>query len=146
MKIRKATIKDAEQIADIECNSGYKWRESKKEELKIVNKFFKSKNLVYIISSKEISGYFVLAFRNKKAHLDFLSIRKKYHNKGIGTKLLKFAVNLAKKNAKVIQVQVWSKNYPAIHVYKKQGFQISKIKKRHYKNGDDKLVMEKILK
>ena len=53
MKIRDATIKDKENIAEIEYLSGYVWKMSKKEELKETEKILNSKNkFAYILEKR----------------------------------------------------------------------------------------------
>lgn len=152
IKLRKAkreNSEDARAIAEIEAKSGYRWAEYIKDELKLAKKIINSNSLVYIAEHKgETVGYFALTFRNKIADIDFLSVKKKYHSKGIGTKLLNCVIKLAKKNNKVskISIGVWAKNFPAIGLYNKFGFYVAKVRKRHYPNGDDKLIMEKMLR
>jgi len=148
-KVKRESLDNAKAIAEIEVKSGYRWRECIKDELKLAKKIIKSKSLVYIAEHKsEAVGYFALTFRNKIADIDFLSVKKRHHNKGIGTKLLNRMIRLAKKNNKLskIRIAVWAKNLPAIGLYKKFGFSVVRIKRKYYPNGDDKVVMEKMLR
>src|SRR3989344_4239833 len=151
IKFRKARrrLEDAKTIAEIEVKSGYRWGESMQKELRIAKKMLKFVSLIYIAEHKsEAVGYFALTFRNKIDDIDFLSVKKKYHNKGIGTKLLNHMIRLAKKNNKLskIRIAVWAKNLPAIGLYKKFGFSVVRIKRKYYPNRDDKAVMEKMLR
>lgn len=152
IKLRKAkreSLEDAETIAEIEAKSGYKWAECIKDELKLAKKIINSNSLVYIAEHKDRAiGYFALTIKNKIAYIGFLSVKKKYHSKGIGTKLLNCMIKLAKKNnkARKMKIDVWAKNFPAIALYNKFGFYVAKVRKGHYPNGDDKLMMEKMLK
>ena len=52
-------------------------------------------------------------------------VHKDFRNKGIGTRLIKRAIELAKKRLKgleIIELEVSDRNEPAIHVYEKVGF------------------------
>lgn len=149
INIRKASKDDAMSIAEIEAKSGYRWAECIKDELKLAKKIISSSSLLYIAEHKsEAVGYFALTIRNKIADISFLSVKKRYHNRGIGTKLLNRMIKLAKKNNKAskMRIDVWAKNFPAIGLYNRFGFYVIKVRKRHYPNGDDKLVMEKMLR
>ena len=149
IKIRKASKDDAMSIAEIGGKSGYRWAECIKDELKLAKKIISSNSLLYIAEHKnEAVGYFALTIRNKIADISFLSVKKQHHNKGIGAKLLDCMIRLSKKNNKMskMRIDVWAKNFPAIGLYNKFGFYVIKVMKRHYPNGDDKLVMEKMLR
>lgn len=144
MRIRKATSKDAEEIAEIEFRSRYRWRENRKNELKSAEKLLKSKSQVYIAElNKKIVGY--IALNIKSNSIEFLAVNKKYHGKGIGTKLMNYVIKAAAKKINRIRISVWGKNYAAINLYNKFGFNVVKIKKNFYPNKDAKLIMEKKL-
>jgi len=147
MRIRKAFIKDAEKIANIEISSGYKWRMKKEEELKMARRILNSKNSrVYILENKKQIGYFVIRFKKRICYIDFFAIIKSEQSKGFGSTLMESIINKARKNrCKKINVSVWQKNFQAIGLYNKFGFYIIGIKREHYPNKDDKLIMEKKL-
>src|SRR3989344_7818167 len=96
-KAKRENSEDARTIAEIEVKSGYRWGESMQKELKIARRMLKFVSLLYIAEHKsEAVGYFALTFRNKIADIDFLSVKKRYHHNGIGTKLLNRMIRLAK--------------------------------------------------
>lgn len=144
MKLTRATINDIKKIANLEYNSGYRWRETKNEEIKTAKKLLNSKGFVYVIErNNKAIGYFALLIKNKIANIGFLSVIKSQHRKGTGTKLVEYAIKLARKSkCKKIEVDVWNKNFPAISLYNKFGFYVTKIRKKYYPNGDDKLNLE----
>jgi len=150
MKLRRATIKDINEIAEVEYQSSYKWGQNKKDTLEMIKDLFNNKSLSYILENNEKGiGYFSISF-NKKANVcyfDYLAVKKEFQGKGFSKILIKKAISIAKEmNFNKIQLGVWAKNFSAISLYTKFGFYVVKVKNRHYKNGDDKLVMEKKLK
>lgn len=146
MKILKATIKDAEKIANLEIDSNYRWKESEEEELKDARRKLKLKtSKTYILQkNKKPIGYITFSFKKKCSSIDFLAISKQYQRKGNGAKLLRFVLNKIENKSKKIQIAVWEKNKRAIELYEQFGFKIRKVKKRHYPNGESKLIMEKL--
>ncbi len=150
MNLRKATINDINEIAEIEYQSGYKWGQNKKDTLEMIKDLFNNISLAYILENKGKGiGYFSISF-NKKAkicYFDYIAVKKQFQGKGFSKILMEKAISIAKKmKFNKIQLGVWAKNFSAISLYAKFGFYVVKVKKRHYKNGDDKLVMEKRLK
>lgn len=148
MKIRKATKKDFEIIADIEYSSNYYWRMNKEDEIKLAKRILESKNSqTYILEDKKPVGYFVIRIRNKTCYIDFFAVVKISQKIGLGSKMMKKIILTAKsRGCKKIEVTVWAKNFPAIGFYNKFGFYVKDIKRKHYPNGDDKLKMFKELK
>lgn len=149
MKIRKATLQDIEKIAYIEFFSGYRWRVGKREELKEAERILSSRlSNVYILENKNKEiAYFVITFKKKVCYINFFSVIKHYQKKGVGSRLMKRIINIArKKNCKKIEVNVWAKNFPAIALYNKFGFYVRGIKRKYYPNGDDRLRMKKRLR
>jgi len=150
MTIKLATINDAKEISNLEYNSGYKWRDSKKEELKRVENIF-SKGYVdiYILKDKSPAGYFAISFdrRKKICYLNYFAVSKKFQGKGFAKLMMKKIISIAKKNkCKSIELAVWAKNFSAIGLYNKFEFRFIEIKRDYYPNGNDKIRMRKELK
>ncbi len=67
-----------------------------------------------------------------------LAVLSPYRNYGIGTKLLDYVINNAKKIfIHEIYVHVWIKNEEAIEWYLKRGFKKNEIIKNYYKKLDN---------
>jgi len=140
MKIRKVNKQEWEKIADIEYNSGYKWRQNKEKTYEMIKQLFNENYQVYLLEVKEPIGYFALTI-NKKCSLDYLAVKKKFQGKGYGRLLLKKAIQIAKR--KPIELAVWAKNFPALALYNKFGFYVTQVKENYYPNKDNKLIMIK---
>lgn len=62
---------------------------------------------------------------SNKIYLSRLIVKKEYRNQGIGQELLKYMISLCKeKGYQQITVGVDTDNENAIHIYKKEGFEI----------------------
>lgn len=60
----------------------------------------------------------------KVGYLDHVCINKKYRNQGIAQKLIEeFANKMKDKNVRYIKLNAFEKNFPAINLYKKLGFE-----------------------
>jgi RimJ/RimL family protein N-acetyltransferase len=68
-----------------------------------------------------------------------ISVIRDYWNKGIGSALMKKALETAKNSLhlEIITLEVKSDNYPAIHVYEKFGFEKFGTYRKFFKKGTD---------
>lgn len=141
MKIRKASLKDLEQIKKLNQELFYhdynfdntldlKWPDKNKEYYK---KRITDKNSIALVAENEknIVGYLFGAiteaqeYRNIKkiAELENMFIVKEHRGKGIGKKLIENFIQWAKnKKIKRIKVIASAQNQQAIEVYKKNRF------------------------
>ena len=145
MKIRKATLKDAEDIARVERNRGWSNR-IKFDPLERTKKLFKEKGAYVFVAVNEnnVRGYRAFIKKGKEAAPGYLSIDKKFQNKGAGSALMKYSINYASKlGCNKMTIWVNNDNFKAINLYNRLGFQIMQIIKR---KGKLKLKMEKKLK
>lgn len=61
-----------------------------------------------------------------------MSIRREWRNKGLGQAMLREAIEWARTNKlERIELEVYALNEPAIHIYKKFGFEIEGCKRRY---------------
>lgn len=107
------------------------------------------KDIRYFFVAREenkVIGYIVCWVSDFTAHLHNISVKKDYQNKGVGTKLLNFLIDILKKQGITeIVLEVRVNNFKAINLYKKHGFKEITIKKRFYPDGEDALMMLKEL-
>lgn len=142
MKIRKATIKDFEQIK--KNRAEFYLGETEIDELSdpdwvkfgmgiATAKALRSKNHVFFVAEDKgsIVGYCsgqiektpTWIKHKKRGHLYNLFLKKKYRGKGTGKKLIISVINWFKKNKiSWIMVLAYSKNKKAQSIYKKMGF------------------------
>jgi ribosomal-protein-alanine N-acetyltransferase len=78
-----------------------------------------------------------------EVHIVTFAVHPKFRRQGIGTKLLRCALNLTKSlGAKKVTLEVRVSNLPAQSLYKKFGFQIVAIRRKFYPDtGEDGYIM-----
>jgi len=143
IEIRRTRFDDIKTITEIE-NMSYPdpWSE----------KMFESElhldfsNFFVMLYSGEIIGYVCFWDIQNEAHLTNLTVRKQFRGKGLGSKLLSYALERAVPlNDRKIFLEVRVNNLAAMRLYDKFGFKQIGIRKKYYSNRDDALVMEKTL-
>lgn len=97
-----------------------------------------------ILKDDEILAFGGLWFNIDEAHVMNIAVREDNRQKGLGTKLLQFLVELAKKKEKkCITLEVREDNKPAIKLYEKLNFEIVGKRRRYYDNSVDAIIMTK---
>lgn len=140
MKIRKATIKDIQRIAELGIEYG-KYEHSLdssvkidtlNEEKRMTLKFFKDKEIEWFVleDDSKVVGFVSLSVERrakvKRAVFHTIFVEKEYRGKGEGTRLLKHALDYLKKKGCVsIRSFAYPKNKKAAEYYKKLGFDVS---------------------
>ncbi len=83
----------------------------------------------------------------KKGHVISIAVRSNYRHRGIGRKLMVYAMKALKEHygAEEIYLEVRVSNTPAINLYKKLGFKIVKTIANYYLDGEDAYVMAREL-
>ena len=86
--------------------------------------------------------------RAKVGHVISIAVLSEYRRRGIGSALLREAINVMQRNYDVdaVYLEVRVSNYPAISLYEKFGFVKARIIKGYYRDGEDAYVMVKRLK
>lgn len=142
MKIKNASGEDVKDVVDISYNSGYS-KLSKMRLRELFSKELKRKgHKFFIIKDKNNPiGYIALQEGKRKKEITYIEIKKKYQNKGIGSKLIKYIERYAKnKRYKEIGLEVWNKNFNALRFYNYHKFYTVKTYKGKNKL---KLIMQK---
>ena len=82
----------------------------------------------------------------KKGHVVSVAVMPPYRRKHIGEALVNKAMeNMLVYNAKQCYLEVRGTNTPAVNLYKKLGFQVTRTIKGYYADGEDAYVMTKKL-
>ena len=152
MKIRKATLKDLNLIVKIN-------RESENEVDKLTNtKDSDIRMEIYYLMKNNKAEYFILGAKGfiaikqdfagyKNCELYYLMVSKKFQGKGVGTKLIKFIENYAKKkNFRAIYIYTHPIHKKAIRLYKKNNYKKINEFPDYYSNGDKSNLFSKKLK
>jgi ribosomal-protein-alanine N-acetyltransferase len=107
--------------------------------------------------NREIVGYimcrietgipsFKLLGITRKGHVISIAVLPKHQQKGIGYALMREATQaMVNYKAKECYLEVRESNLPAVELYKKLGFEISRIIKNYYADGENAYLMAKQL-
>jgi ribosomal protein S18 acetylase RimI-like enzyme len=146
MKIEKAKPEDIEDISKVVLGCrNYKNR--KFDPIPTLKKIFNDKKeSIFIVKDKsQTIGYITLKADKNVGEIGYLAVLKKYQNRGIAKRLLKYTIRIAKNhNIKKLVLEVRNDNARALSLYSKQGFVVIGILKVK-KFKITKLKMEKIL-
>ena len=83
----------------------------------------------------------------KNYEIYWLTVAKQHKGKGIGTKLMRFAEQYAKKmKQRGLYLYAYIKNKKAIKFYNKLGYKKINTFKNYYSNGDTAVLLGKVLK
>ena len=147
MIIRKATIKDIDEIMEIEKGS-FDWYDIFPKNL--FQQYLKEYNdgfYVALDQFESIVGYAILAEKNRNGYVLSIAVHPKNRNKGVAVLLMNFLESKSKeKSFKKLNLDVRVDNRPAIAVYRKLGFVEIGIKIGFYGDGTNAIIMEKKLK
>jgi diamine N-acetyltransferase len=95
----------------------------------------------------EVIGYLKLnfdtsqteRFHDQSMEIERIYVKKMYHGKNVGTKLLDKALKIAnEKKIATVWLGVWENNERAIHFYKKHGFEV--FSQHIFKLGNDEQI------
>lgn len=142
--LRRYNENDIESIIDLENKTintslGY-------EMLK--NNLENEMNHYYVYELDDnIVGYISIVFDGYIAEILNFCVETAYQNNKIGTKILEeiFVIYENKKCESLI-LEVRQSNERAIHLYTKLGFEKISVRKNYYTNGENALVLQKMLK
>ena len=108
---------------------------------------FKDNHSRYVVAkiNNEIVGFAGIKIILDEADIMNIVTKKIFRNQGIGKLLLENLIQLAKSlNLTSITLEVNEENAPAIHLYKKFGFEILGIRKNYYQNKDGIIMTKKL--
>ena len=147
MKIVEATLKDFEQIYDIEqaCFVEPYTREQ------LMYEFSENplNKILVAYDEDKIAGFVDYMITFNSATISQIAVLPNYRKKGLGSKLLEEMEKSFPKEiddvVETITLEVRESNINAISFYKKNGYENVVIKKHYYKNGENAVYMIKRL-
>jgi [ribosomal protein S18]-alanine N-acetyltransferase len=147
-KIRNAVKSDMLDILEIENNSFTKpWNE--KAFLCEFSKTAAGINIFYAADDGEtglVAGYAVGNIIIDFVHILNIAVAEKFRGRGLGLELLKSVEREAfKRKLFSLTLEVREKNYPAVNLYKKSGYEVKGRREKSYGGVEDELLMWKTL-
>jgi ribosomal-protein-alanine N-acetyltransferase len=138
MEIRKCDERDLDQVIEIERKSFdypyppyfFKWR--------MGDDFF-----IVAEENGKIVGYAMGKKEMGKGIIESIAVLPSLRRKGIGGELIKELIEQLSTSAVELQVRIG--NEEAIKFYRSCGFVEREIIKNYYENGEDAILMEKII-
>jgi len=93
----------------------------------------------------KLVGYVFIWSIADEVHINNFAIHPSFRRKGLGLKLIRFIFDKFKEYEKYF-LEVRKSNKAAIRLYQKNGFDIIFTRIGYYQDGEDALVMQKIIK
>ena len=142
MKIRYARVNDLGEIYDIEKRIfSNPWsKQSIKNE---INRISCSLNFI-AEKNDHLIGYCFSHIIDKEVHILNMAIDVPYQHLGNGKEFFSLIIKNYMEHANVF-LEVSKTNFPAINLYLNFGFKETDIKKKFYSNGDDAILMSRIV-
>ena len=139
--IDKMNIEDYEEIKDIlQKEFDEFWTPS------ILKSEIENENSRYIVArqNSDIVGFAGIIITPDRVEITNIVTKKNKRKKGIGTVLLDKIIEMAKQTGRDnISLEVNEKNYIAINLYKKFGFEQIGIRKKYYNGINNAIIMTK---
>lgn len=141
--IRIAMPEDLDEIFAIESSVEDSWSYELVSQDLLENKYSE-----YIVGTmdEKLVGFISIMNIAGEVHVNNIAVDENYRNKGIGKKLLTYAMEYYPRNKIMgFTLEVREDNYPAIALYKKMGFISVGMRKGYYKNNKDAFIMWKMI-
>lgn len=113
----------------------------------ILKEELENQNSNYLVAKidNEIVGFAGIKIILDEADIMNIVTKKTYRNQGIGTLLLENLISLSKKlNLKTLSLEVSEENLPAIHLYRKFGFEYLGVRKNYYQDKNGYIMTKKL--
>ncbi len=138
MRIRRAKLKDASKIAKL--NEKY-FHENRRNWNSLISS--KNSEMFVLEENKEIIGFTGLEYFdwNNTIKIIDIFVHPEYRKKGLGSKLVKYLLNRAKKTkCRCIIAEAPSFN-PILQLYLKMGFRKCGYNDRYYSNKNEEIAI-----
>lgn len=141
--IRKMTLSHLEEILNIERQVFHDPWSRQSFRFEILSNHY-SLPLVLVLEEKVI-GYAIVWIIFEEFHIANFAIHPEYQRRGFGSYFLSEMLKQGE-GLEYALLEVREHNHAAIHLYKKFGFEKIAVRYRYYSNGDNALIMKKVLK
>lgn len=143
IKVRTAKLKDVLKIAKIEKESFDRPWGADAFAMELFKKFSK----IFVVECDSgVSGYAVVWFIGSEAYIANVAVAPRMRGKGLATCLIDAVIGEAReRGCSSVVLEVKRGNKPAINLYKKFGFEVVGVREKMYSDGEDGLIMEKLL-
>lgn len=144
MIIRPAVFEDLDEIADLESRSfPAPWK----------REFFETEidaefrlNLVARTPDGRFAGYVFCAWVLDEIHVHKIAVEPEWRRSGLGIALMNEVIAFGLRNDSYqIFLEVRPSNVPAKRMYEKMGFETAGRRKAYYPDGEDAIVMIRVL-
>lgn len=147
MKIREASLKDFEQVYEIEKSCFIE--PYTRDQLIYEFKENPLSKILVACDEDKIVGFVDFMITFNSATISQIAVLPEYRKNGLGSKLLSEMEKTFPKDiedvVETITLEVRESNLGAISFYKKNGYENIVTKKHYYKNGEDAVYMIKRL-
>ncbi|MFW6040910.1 MAG: GNAT family N-acetyltransferase [Thermoplasmatota archaeon] len=135
--VRKCKYEDLDKVIDI-------------EEISFLNPYpyeifydFLGSELFLVAKKDEVVGYVIVDLKGDKAVLLSIAVLPEHRREGIGTALIEETLKRVEKDIIVLTLRINNKD--AYQFYRTLGFTYSGIIEDYYENGEDGVLMKKII-
>jgi ribosomal-protein-alanine N-acetyltransferase len=143
MEIREIESEDMNRVFEIEISSF----DSPYDPLVLNHLFRMYKKTFLVACEKHVIGYIIGIIDRIEAHILSLAIDEEYRGKKVGSILVQRLMELFKQNGvKKVRLEVRKSNIKAQNLYKKLGFFEAEELPQYYENGEDGILMVRVLK
>ncbi len=98
-------------------------------------------------NDERVVGYIFAMIVREMGYIGNLAVDPEHRRKGIGGKLLnRMLEKMKEKGVEEVFLEVRPSNKIALKLYETRGFERIGIRKRYYRNGEDAILMKKVLK
>ncbi|MBO6960854.1 MAG: ribosomal protein S18-alanine N-acetyltransferase [Prochlorococcus marinus CUG1438] len=142
ISIKQINEKDVDLCYELDSNTISLW--NKKQ---WANEFKKEGTKVFGLSfGNQLVGICVLQVVLDEAQINYFSVLNDFRNKGFGSDLMSYLIELCEKiNVKKLILEVSKSNFSAEKFYSRFDFFTVGIRKNYYRDGSDALLKEKKL-
>lgn len=139
IRIEKMKEQDLPQVIEIEHRS---FPTPFSEKLFRTELNFRVANLYAVKRGDEVVGYVDFWIVADEAHVITIAVKPECRKDGIGTKLIQFMIDEAKrKGVQLICLDVRPTNGAALKLYEKFGFGQTSVRKRYYQDNDEDAIV-----